>query len=85
MIIYDLDRDTAIIYAKLKSAILNHFIPKARDKRRNTNIGSLGFKDNDLWISAIAIQYDLILVSKDSHIQRLNNIEGLKVESWEIT
>jgi tRNA(fMet)-specific endonuclease VapC len=84
MIVYDLNHDTAIIYAKLKSAILDHFIPKSKDKRRNTNIGSLGFKDNDLWITAIAIQYDLILVSKDSHIQKLNNIVGLKVESWEI-
>jgi len=82
LIVYDLNRDTAIIYAELKLSILDRFIPKAKNKRRNTNIGSLGFKDNDLWIAAIAIQYSLILVSKDSHILRLNGIEGLKVENW---
>jgi tRNA(fMet)-specific endonuclease VapC len=84
LIVYDLNPDTAIVYAKLKSAILNHFIPKVKGKRRNTNIGALGFKDNDLWIASVAIQYDLVLVSKDSHILRLNGIEGLKVENWEI-
>lgn len=85
LVIYDLDRDTAIIYAKLKSSILDHFIPEIKGRRRNTNIGSLGFKDNDLWIVATAIQYDLILASKDSHILRLKDIEGLKVENWDIT
>lgn len=84
LVVYDLNRDTAIVYAKLKSAILEHFIPKVKGKRRNTNIGTLGFKDNDLWIVSTAIQYDLILISKDSHILRLNGIEGLKVENWEI-
>ena len=84
LVVYDLNRDTAIIYAKLKSAILEHFIPKVKGKRRNTNIGALGFKDNDLWIVSTAIQYDLILISKDSHILRLDGIEGLKVENWEI-
>jgi len=82
LVIYDLNRDTAIIYAKLKSSILDRFMPKVKGRRRNTNIGSLGFKDNDLWIATTAIQYDLILVSNDSHIFRLKDIEGLKVENW---
>jgi len=59
-------------------------MPKAKGIRRNTNVGSLGFKDNDLWIVAAAIQHDLILVSRDSHILRLNGIEGLKVENWDL-
>ena len=82
LLIYNLDHNTAIIYAKLKLAILDSFIPKGR--RRNINFGSLGFKDNDLWIAATSIQYGLTLVSKDSHILRLNDIEGIKVENWEI-
>jgi len=84
LIIYDLDHDTAMIYAKLKLAILDNFMPKAKGVRRNTNVSSLGFKDNDLWIVAAAIQRDLILVSRDSHILRLSGIEGLKVENWDL-
>lgn len=35
--------------------------------------------ENDIWIAAIAQQYDLTLVSKDTHFDL---IENLKVESW---
>lgn len=35
--------------------------------------------ENDIWIAAIAKQYDLILVSRDSHFKE---ITGLKLEIW---
>ena len=35
--------------------------------------------DNDLWIAAIALQYDLILVTRDAHF---NQIESLRTERW---
>ena len=35
--------------------------------------------DNDLWIAAIALQYDLILVTRDAHF---NHIESLQTERW---
>jgi len=34
---------------------------------------------NDIWIAAIALAYDLILVTSDEHFQY---VEGLKVEDW---
>jgi tRNA(fMet)-specific endonuclease VapC len=77
-----IDENTAVVYAKLKTAIYDHFGPKDRAKRRNTKTESLGFKDNDLWIASIAIQHNLILVSADKHIHQLQGINGLKVESW---
>ena len=35
--------------------------------------------DNDLWIAAIALQYDLILVTRDSHFDA---VESLQTEHW---
>jgi tRNA(fMet)-specific endonuclease VapC len=80
--VYHISDETADIYGNLKGTIIKQFGPKDKSKRRNFKIESLGFKDNDLWISATAIQYELILVSADKHVQRLNGINGLRVESW---
>ena len=35
--------------------------------------------NNDIWIAAIALQYDLILVTRDSHF---DEIESLQTEHW---
>ena len=35
--------------------------------------------NNDIWIAAIALQYDLILVTRDSHF---DEIESLQTEYW---
>ena len=35
--------------------------------------------ENDLWIAATALQYDLTLAARDSHF---DNIDGLKLEKW---
>lgn len=82
IIVYEIDGETAVIYGKLKNAVLERFGPKDRRKRRGFKLESLGIKDNDLWISAVAIQNNLILVSGDNDVMRLNGIEGLRVENW---
>jgi tRNA(fMet)-specific endonuclease VapC len=80
--IYRIDEETAEIYGQLKTRIFNHFAPKDPAKRRKTNILSLGFGDNDLWIAAIALQHNLILVSCDSDFQRMQEAQPLTLESW---
>ena len=35
--------------------------------------------ENDIWIAAIAKEYDLILVTRDDHF---SHIEGIKQEAW---
>lgn len=35
--------------------------------------------ENDIWIAALALQYDLILVTRDAHFQE---VENLKTEAW---
>lgn len=34
---------------------------------------------NDIWVAAVAIEADLVLVSDDAHFQR---VPGLRVENW---
>ena len=58
------DAATARIYAQIKSDL----------KRRN-----LTMPDNDLWIAATAIQYDMMLAARDAHF---NWINGLRIEQW---
>jgi len=80
--IYQVDMETAKIYGRLKSGILNRFGPKGKAQRRIARIEKLGFKDNDIWIAAIAKQHDLFIVSGDSDFQRLQSVEDLRVENW---
>jgi tRNA(fMet)-specific endonuclease VapC len=35
--------------------------------------------DNDIWIAATALQYDLILLTRDAHF---NEVEGLTLLDW---
>lgn len=58
------DDQTARFYGEVKAEL----------KKKGTSI-----PENDIWISAIAIQYDLTLVTRDKHF---GNIDGLKVEKW---
>ncbi|RLB16513.1 MAG: VapC toxin family PIN domain ribonuclease, partial [Deltaproteobacteria bacterium] len=51
-------------YAKIKNAL--------REKGRP-------IPENDIWIAAIAVQYNLTLVSRDDHFKR---IDGLHTEIW---
>ena len=47
-------------------------------KDRLRRKGSL-IPDNDIWIAAIAMQHELILVTRDSHFEE---VESLQIESW---
>ncbi|MFQ5851496.1 MAG: type II toxin-antitoxin system VapC family toxin [Candidatus Binatia bacterium] len=58
------DTVTAREYGVVKSAL--------REKGRS-------IPENDIWIAAIAQQYDLTLVSRDEHF---GEVEHLKVEAW---
>jgi tRNA(fMet)-specific endonuclease VapC len=35
--------------------------------------------ENDIWIAAIALQFDSILISRDEHF---STVDGLSVENW---
>ncbi|MGH1393399.1 MAG: type II toxin-antitoxin system VapC family toxin [Trichormus sp.] len=80
--IYNIDGFTANIYGELKASLFHEFAPKEKSKRRKTKITDLGFDENDLWIAAVALQHDLILVSADSDFQRIDAVRELSTESW---
>jgi tRNA(fMet)-specific endonuclease VapC len=80
--IYLIDPETAAIYSQIKAGLFDQFASKDPSKRRQTRIQDLGFDDNDLWIAATALQFDLILVSADRDFQRMRQVYPLRVESW---
>lgn len=82
IIIYPIDKETSKIYGDLKLTLLKHFGPKEKLKRIKFNLNNLGFTDNDLWIAAVALQHDLILISSDDDFNRMKDIVNMKVESW---
>lgn len=77
-----LQRGTAVCYGELKAATIERFAPKERVKRRKVAIEELGFQDNDLWIAAVALCEELILVSPGSDFRRLREVRDLALEQW---
>ncbi len=80
--VYYVDEKTANIYGKIKANLIKGFGPKQKTKRRNTKITQLGFDENDLWITAIAIRNQLTLVSADSDFTRIKAIIDFPLENW---
>jgi tRNA(fMet)-specific endonuclease VapC len=80
--LYPINANVSDVYGKLKGNILNQLGPKDKAQRRKTTAQDLGFSDNDLWIAATALYYDLTLVSADRDFQRLQSIQPLVLESW---
>lgn len=58
------DEYTSRLYGQIKAGLKSNGTP---------------IPENDIWIAAIAIQYDLILVSRDRHF---NHIKNLSLEAW---
>ena len=63
-LLFSCDLETAQWYGIIK----NHL------RRQGTPI-----PNNDIWIAAIAMQHNLILVTRDSHF---HEIDSLQIESW---
>ena len=73
---------TAAMHGRLKAAILDHFGPKERGKRRRTTIANLGISDNDLGIAATALRHSLTIVSSDSDFERIRQLRPLHIADW---
>jgi tRNA(fMet)-specific endonuclease VapC len=80
--IHNIDPTTATIYGNLKAVVFDRYAPKDKSQRRNTKITQLGFSENDLWIAALAIQYQFTLVSADRDFLRIQSVQSFALESW---
>ncbi len=73
--IRNIDRHVAESYSEIKAALFRQFVSKDKKgrflKKRpeelidKTTGKELGIQENDLWIAAIAVQYNLVLVTQD--------------------
>ncbi|MFM6183280.1 MAG: type II toxin-antitoxin system VapC family toxin [Dolichospermum sp.] len=80
--LYPINLSISDIYGDLKGKLINTFGPKEKAERRKFNIQTLGFGDNDLWIAATAIHYNLTIVSTDNDFRRIQQVYPLALESW---
>jgi len=62
--ILDCDAETAKEYGRIKNQLRQSGHP---------------IPENDVWISALGLQYDLVVVSRDEHF---DEVAGLSVEKW---
>lgn len=80
--IVSIDGDACDQYGRIKTAAMERWGPRERARRRHFDLRSLGFSDNDLWIAAIAIRHQLIVVSSDRDFERIAEVSSLRFESW---
>jgi len=74
-LVLDIDRHTITPYSDLRSELFKKYSPKKQrgkltvkwpeDLFDRTTAKELGVQENDIWIAAQAIQYNLILVTED--------------------
>ena len=88
--ILEITSSTAEVYGSLRAKLFDRYVPKG--KSRNglrpcqlidpvTSLG-LGIQENDLWIAAQALEYNLVLVTHDKmdHIRTV--APELTLEDW---
>lgn len=92
---FDIDENIARdYYAELRARLFNRYAPKDKKNRRNynkrieewrdpTTSKLLQIQENDLWIAAVAMAHNLILVTNDK-MEAIKNIAGadLQFEDW---
>jgi tRNA(fMet)-specific endonuclease VapC len=80
--IYPINLPISEIYGALKGKLISAFGPKDKKQRRKFSPQNLGFGDNDLWIAATTIHYNLTVVSADNDFRRIQQVESFALESW---
>ncbi len=82
----EVDKHTVEPYSDLRAALFKKFSPKKRrgklkvkwpeDLQERTSAKELGVQENDIWIAAQAIQYNLVLLTGD-YMRRLEEVSKI--------
>ena len=95
-LVLEVDKHTVEPYSDLRAALFEKYSPKNKrgrlkakrpeELREKTTSKELGVQENDIWIAAQAVQYNLILVSGD-YMRRLQEVSTdldypLQLASW---
>jgi len=91
--VLDIDQHTAMTYAEIRANLFRTYAPKNRRGRitqryiedivERTTGKELGIQENDLWIVSVAIQYNLIFVTKDRMLRVIEAAEySERTEYW---
>jgi tRNA(fMet)-specific endonuclease VapC len=88
--VLNITKATRIYYGSLRARIFEKYAPnerRCRGLRPEQLIDlvtsrELGIQENDLWIAAQALEYNLVLVTNDK-MDRIRDVcEDLQVENW---
>lgn len=97
--VLDVNKHTMEPYSDLRAALFKGYSPRNRrgrlkmkwpeDLHERTSAKKLGIQENDLWIAAQAIQYNLVLIT-DDHMHRLQEVSTtldypLQLASWKFS
>ena len=92
----DVNKHTVEPYSNLRSALFTKYSPRNKrgrlrikwpeDLHERTSAKELGIQENDIWIAAQAVQYNLMLVSGD-YMRRIQEVSisleyPLQLASW---
>ena len=88
----ELGKWTTPHYANIRAALFNKFgektakgtVKKVRPESLvdSTTSKTLGIQENDLWMAAIAVQYNMILVSEDKMARLKEAYPNLNLIKW---
>ena len=87
--VLDVTKATRIYYGSLRASVFEKYAPNARRRRGLRPVQlidpvparELGIQENDLWIAAQALEYNLVLVTNDK-MDRIRDVcEDLQIEN----
>ena len=87
--ILDVEKHTTESFSDLRAALFEKYAPRDRrtgrfkvrwpeDLRERTTSKELGIQENDIWVAAQAIQYNLVLIT-DDYMRRLEEVSRILV------
>jgi tRNA(fMet)-specific endonuclease VapC len=88
--VLDITKATRIYYGSLRASVFEKYAPNARRRRGlrpeqlidPVTSRELGIQENDLWIAAQALEYNLVLVTNDK-MDRIRDVcEDVQVKNW---